>query len=128
MSTDRPLAPLFQAHRLAIIGASDRNHYAVKNLQNMGFDLSRIVRINPSRPEVFGLKAYPSILELPGEIPFAVIDVNNKAVASVVEDAGKKGVKAGVIFARNDRYRTPCSQITPNLAEALVCRLDSGFT
>ena len=102
MSTDKPLAPLFEADRLAIIGASDRNHYAVnifKNLQNMGFDPSRIVPINPSRPEVFGLKAYPSILDVPGEIPLAVIAVNNKAVASVVEDAGKKGVKAGVIFA-----------------------------
>ena len=93
MSTDRPLAPLFEADRLAIIGASDRNHYAVnifKNLQNMGFDLSRIVPINPSRPEVFGLKAYPSILDVPGEIPLAVIAVNNRAVASVVEEAGKK--------------------------------------
>jgi acetyltransferase len=102
LSTDRPLSPLFEADRLAIIGASDRNHYAVnifKNLQNMGFEQSRIVPINPSRPEVFGLKAYPSILEVPGEIPLAVIAVNNKAVASVVEDAGKKGVKAGVIFA-----------------------------
>ena len=102
MSTDRPLAPLFEADRLAIIGASDRNHYAVnifKNLQNMGFDPSRIIPINPGRPEVFGLKAYPSILEVPGEIPLAVIAVNNKAVASVVEDAGKKGVKAAVIFA-----------------------------
>ena len=102
MSTDRPLAPLFEANRLAIIGASDRNHYAVnifKNLQNMGFDPSRIIPINPGRPEVFGLKAYPSILDVPGEIPLAVIAVNNKAVASVVEDAGKKGVKAGVIFA-----------------------------
>jgi acetyltransferase len=102
LSTDRPLSPLFEADRLAIIGASDRNHYAVnifKNLQNMGFDLSRIIPINPGRPEVFGLKAYPSILDVPGEIPLAVIAVNNKAVASVVEDAGKKGVKAGVIFA-----------------------------
>ena len=102
MSTDRPLAPLFEADRLAIIGASDRNHYAVnifKNLQNMGFDPSRIIPINPGRPEVFGLKAYPSILDVPGEIPLAVIAVNNKTVASVVEDAGKKGVKAGVIFA-----------------------------
>ena len=102
MSTDRPLAPLFEADRLAIIGASDRNHYAVnifKNLQNMGFDPSCIIPINPGRPEVFGLKAYPSILDVPGEIPLAVIAVNNKAVASVVEDAGKKGVKAGVIFA-----------------------------
>ena len=96
MSTDRPLAPLFEADRLAIIGASDRNHYAVnifKNLQNMGFDLSRIVPINPGRPEVFGLKAYPSILDVPGEIPLAVIAVNNKAVASVVQEAGKKASK-----------------------------------
>ena len=102
MSIEKPLAPLFEANRLAIIGASDRNHYAVnifKNLQNMGFDQSRIVPVNPGRPEVFGLKAYPSILEVPGEVPLAVIAVNNKTVVSVVEDAGKKGVKAGVIFA-----------------------------
>jgi acyl-CoA synthetase (NDP forming) len=102
LSTDSPLAPLFEADRLAIIGASERNHYAVnifKNLQNMGFDPSRIILINPGRREVFGLKAYPSILEVPGEIPLAVIAVNNKAVASVVEEAGQKGVKAGVIFA-----------------------------
>jgi acetate---CoA ligase (ADP-forming) len=102
LSSEKPLAPLFEADRLAIIGASERNHYAVnifKNLQAMGFDSSRIVPINPGRPEVFGLKAYPNILEVPGEIPLAVIAVNNKAVAAVVEEAGKKGVKAGVIFA-----------------------------
>jgi acetyltransferase len=102
VSSDQPLAPLFEADRLAIIGASDRNHYAVnifKNLQNMGFDPSKIIPINPGRPEVFGLKAYPSILDVPGEVPLAVIAVNNKAVVSVVEDTGKKGVKAGVIFA-----------------------------
>src|SRR5207247_10639671 len=54
---------------------------------------------NPGPPEVFELKAYRSILDVPGEIPLAVIAVNNKAVVSVVEDAGKKGVTAGVIFA-----------------------------
>ncbi len=102
MSSDKPLSPLFDADRLAIIGASERNHYAVnifKNLQNLGFDLSKIIPINPGRPEVFGLKAYPSVAEVPGEIPLAVIAVNNKAVVAVVEEAGKKGVKAGVIFA-----------------------------
>jgi acetyltransferase len=96
------LAALFEADRIAIVGASERNHYAVnvfKNLQNMGFDPSRIVPINPGRPAVFGLKAYPSIFEVPGEIPLAVIAVNNRAVTAVVEEAGKKGVQAGVIFA-----------------------------
>jgi acetyltransferase len=102
VSSDHPLAPLFEADRLAIIGASDRNQYALnvfKNLQNFGFDTSRIVPINPGRPEVFGLKAYPSIGEVPGEIPLAVIAVNTNTVVSVVEEAGRKGVKAGVIFA-----------------------------
>jgi acetyltransferase len=98
----QPLAPLFEAERIAIIGASDRNHYAVnvfKNLQNFGFDVSKVVPINPGRPEVFGLKAYPSIVDVPGEIPLAVIAVNTKSVVPIVEEAGKKGVKAGVIFA-----------------------------
>ncbi len=102
MTTIQPLAPLFEADRLAIIGASDRNHYAVnifKNLQNMGFDPAKIIPINPGRSEVFGLKAYPSITDVPGDIPLAVIAVNNKAVVSVVEEAGKKGVQAAVIFA-----------------------------
>ena len=102
MSSEQPLAPLFEADRLAIIGASDRNHYAVnvfKNLQNFGFDTAKIVPINPGRAEVFGLKAYPSIVDVPGDIPLAVIAVNTQTVLSVVEDVGKKGVKAGVIFA-----------------------------
>jgi acyl-CoA synthetase (NDP forming) len=102
VSPDRPLASLFEADRLAIIGASERNQYALnvfKNLQNFGFDTSRIVPINPGRPEVFGLKAYPSIGDVPGDIPLAVIAVNTKTVVPVVEEVGKKGVKAGVIFA-----------------------------
>jgi acyl-CoA synthetase (NDP forming) len=65
----------------------------------MGFDQSQIVPINPGRAEVFGLKAYPSIADVPGEVALAVIAVNNKAVVSVVEETGRKGVKAGVIFA-----------------------------
>jgi acetate---CoA ligase (ADP-forming) len=102
VSSSQPLAPLFEAGRLAIIGASERNHYAVnvfKNLQNFGFDTANVVPINPGRPEVFGLKAYPSIVDAPGEIDLAVIAVNTQTVLSVVEDVGKKHVKAGVIFA-----------------------------
>ena len=102
MAGNQPLAPLFEADRLAIIGASDRNHYAVnvfKNLQNFGFDTAKVVPINPGRSEVFGLKAYPSILDVPGELPLAVIAVNTQNVLAVVEDVGRKGVKAAVIFA-----------------------------
>jgi len=100
--TPQPLAPLFEADRLALVGASERNHYAVhifKNLQNMGFDPAKIIPIHPSRPEVFGLKAYPRLADVPGEIPLAVIAVNNKAVVAVVEEAGQKKIPAAVVFA-----------------------------
>ena len=36
---------------------------------------------------------------MPGEIPLAVIAVNTNTVVAVVEEVGRKGVKAGVIFA-----------------------------
>ncbi|HXF75804.1 MAG TPA: CoA-binding protein, partial [Methylomirabilota bacterium] len=102
MTTTRPLAPLFEADRLALVGASERNHYAVnifKNLQHLGFDPAKIIPINPGRAEVFGLKAYPRLLDVPGDIPLAVIAVNNQAAVSVVEEAGKKNIPAAVVFA-----------------------------
>ncbi len=50
-------------------------------------------------PKSSGLKAYPSILDVPGELPLAVIAVNTQNVLAVVEDVGRKGVTAAVIFA-----------------------------
>jgi hypothetical protein len=76
LSTDQPLAPLFEADRLAIIGASDRNHYAVnifKNLQNMGFEPTRIVPISLRTPRKFLSEGVSELLDVPGEIPLAVI-------------------------------------------------------
>jgi len=99
---DRPLAALFEADRLAIIGASERNHYAVnvfKNLEHLGFDTTKIVPINPGRPQVFGLQAYPSLADVPGEIPLAVIAVNTPSVLPVIADVRRKNVQAAVIFA-----------------------------
>ena len=106
MASNQPLAPLFEADRLAIIGASDRNHYAVnvfKNLQNLGYDLSNVVPINPGRPEVFGLKAYPSILDVPGELPLAVIAVNTQTVLSVIEEVGRERRQSRGDFRRRFR-------------------------
>lgn len=98
----KSLAALFEADRVAIVGASERNHYATvvfRNLQMLGFDPSRVVPINPNRADVFGLKTYASILDVPGDVPLAVIAVNARTVVPVVRELGKKGVRAGVVFA-----------------------------
>jgi len=102
LSPDSPLESLFEADRIAIIGASERNHYAAtifRNLQKLGFDTSQIVPVNPNRAEVFGLKAYPSLLDVPGEIPLAVVATNAKSVLSVVRQLGEKGVRGAIVLA-----------------------------
>ncbi|MBI2989088.1 MAG: acetate--CoA ligase family protein [Deltaproteobacteria bacterium] len=102
MSRNSPLECLFEADRVAIIGASERNHYAAtifRNLQKLGFETSQVVPVNPNRPEVFGLKAYPSLVEVPGEIPLAVVATNAKSILSVMRQLGEKGVKGAIVLA-----------------------------
>lgn len=93
LSTVKSLASLFEADRVAIIGASERNHYAstiIRNLQMLGFDRSCILPINPNRTDVFGLKTYPTVLDVPEEIPLAVVATNVRTVVPVVRELGQK--------------------------------------
>lgn len=99
---DHPLKPLFEADRVVIIGASERNHYAAtifRNLQNLGFDTSRIIPVNPNRTEVFGLPAYPSVLEVPGDVQLAVVATNANSVLSVIRQLGEKGIRGAIVLA-----------------------------
>ena len=54
--------------------------------------------INPNRAEVQGLKAYPSIADLPETPDVAIVAVAAEVAAPAVEDLGKRGVKAIVMF------------------------------
>lgn len=100
MTTTQPSAPLFEADRLAIIGACDRittPSIFSRICKNMGFDQSKIIPINPGPPEVFGLRAYPSIIDVPGEIPLAA--------GALLVDGQPVIVRLGNILAsaRNDK-------------------------
>ncbi|MFQ5682972.1 MAG: acetate--CoA ligase family protein [Candidatus Binatia bacterium] len=97
-----PLASLFEADRVAIIGASERNHYATTifhNLQTLGFDTSKVILVNPNRPQVFGHMAYPTILDVPGDIPLAVVAVNTQTVLPIIRQLGEKKVRGAVVLA-----------------------------
>ena len=45
----------------------------LKNLIDDGYP-GRIYPINPAAPEILGLKAYPSVLEVPGSIDLALVE------------------------------------------------------
>jgi acetyl coenzyme A synthetase (ADP forming)-like protein len=46
-----------------------------------------------------GVKAYPSVLDIPDEIDLAVIIVPAIAVANVLEECGRKGVRAAIVIS-----------------------------
>ncbi len=93
---------LFHPKSIAVIGASRSpgkiGHEIVRNIIGFGFD-GKIYPINPNANEILGLKAYPSVLNVPDEIDLAVISVPAKIVPKVLEECGKKGVKVVVIIS-----------------------------
>jgi len=84
----------FSPTHIAVVGASTKNHWfanVVKNARSIGFE-GGIHPINPNAAEVAGIKAFPSIGELPdGLIDFGVIIVNAKLVLKSIEELVRKG-------------------------------------
>ena len=87
---------------IAVVGASNKEGkigYTV--LDNLLADHypGEIYPINPRDKEVQGLKAYSSVLDVPGEIDAAVVIVPAKFIPQVAEECGKKGIKGLIIIA-----------------------------
>jgi acetyltransferase len=100
------LDSLFRPRGVAVIGASNNTfsigNRVVKNLLSHNFK-GPIFPVHPKEPEILGLKAYPSILEVPGPVDVACIVVKNTMVPQVVEDCGKMGVKFVIIHTAGFR-------------------------
>ena len=90
------LDALFNPKAVAVIGASTREdrvgNWIVWNLLDFGFK-GPIYPINPGADEIRGLKAYPSILDVPTDVDVAHIVIPARFVPQVIADCGKKGVK-----------------------------------
>ena len=57
-----------------------------------------IYPINPGAEEISRLKAYRSVLDVPGDVDMAVICIPARAVKSAIEECGKKGIHSVVII------------------------------
>jgi acyl-CoA synthetase (NDP forming) len=94
------LDALFRPKAVAVIGASSKDlsigNRVIKNLIDFGFT-GQIYPINPKADEIRGLKAYPSILDVPGAVDVVHMVIPAKFVPQAVEDCGRKGVKHIII-------------------------------
>jgi len=92
----------FKARSVAVIGASTKpgkiGHEILRSLVK-GEYKGDIYPVNPRADEILGLKCYKSVLEIPGKVDLAVLSIPPKIVPEVVEECGKKGIKAVVIVS-----------------------------
>lgn len=95
------LDALFAPRSVAIIGASsDQRRFGGRPIQYMieaGFE-GPIYPVNPSRAEIQGLKAYPSIRDVDGPVDCALLAVNADVTQQTVEDCIAMGVKAAICY------------------------------
>src|SRR6266568_2778191 len=96
------LDSLFSPKSIAVIGASNRQgsvgRAAFTNILLNEYT-GTVYPVNPKEHSISGVRAYPSVLDLPETVDLAVVIVPAPIVPSVVEESGKKGVKGLVIIS-----------------------------
>ena len=96
------LESLFSPKSIAVIGASNRQgsvgRAAFTNILLNEYT-GTVYPVNPKEHSISGVRAYPSVLDLPETVDLAVVIVPSPIVPSVVEESGKNGVKGLVIIS-----------------------------
>ena len=83
-----------EALRIAIVGASrDRSKYGNKAVRAYKERGATVYPVNPHAEEVEGLKAYPSLLDLPEAVDQASFYVPPAVGEALIEQAAQVGVK-----------------------------------
>ncbi len=97
------LNKLLKPKKWAIVGATEKETYggfAVKLMQQFAEErLEDVYLVNPKRDEVFGLKCYRSIDDIPEEIDMVIIATAKKTVPDLLVQAKNKGAEGAVVFA-----------------------------
>ena len=78
---------------VAVVGASsDRKKFGNKALRAFTAEGHTVIPINPHETEVEGLKAYASVLDVPGAIDMATVYVQPDVTERLLEEFEKKQI------------------------------------
>jgi len=96
------LKTLLEPKSVAIIGAGEREgslgRTLVVNMLGAGFK-GKLYPINPKYEKILGVQAYPSILDVPGEVDLAVIATPAATVPALVRDCGQKKIPSTIVIS-----------------------------
>jgi len=102
----RPFQPsldkIFKPNNVAVIGATEKEgsvgRTIIKNLITNPFG-GTIFPVNPKRPNVLGIQAYPSVGAIPYDIDLAVIVTPAPSVPGVIDECIAKGVGGAIVIS-----------------------------
>ncbi|MFI0485066.1 GNAT family N-acetyltransferase [Actinomadura sp. 9N215] len=98
----RSIQRLLFPRSVAVIGASRAEHSVgrtvLRNLLSGDFS-GPVFPVHPTAVAVAGVRAYPSVLEVPDDVDLAVVAVRADVVHEVVEECASKGVRGLVVVS-----------------------------
>ncbi len=93
---------IFSPKSIAVVGASANpekvGFMCVGNLLEAGFG-GRVYPVNPGLAQLFGLRAYPSVSAIPGEVDLAMVVIPAEFTPSTIEECVAKGVKGAILIS-----------------------------
>jgi acetyltransferase len=106
----RALDTIFAPKNIAVIGATETpgsvGRTIVWNLISSPFG-GTVFPINPKRPSVLGIKAYPSISDVPEPVDLAVVVTPAQTVPGIISECVDFGVKSAIIISAGFKETGP---------------------
>ena len=97
----KAVADILNARSVAVVGATRVGEWGgggfVGGLTQYGYR-GQVYPINPKYDEIRGLKAYPSLRAVPGDIDYVISSIPAKDVPGMLAEAAEKKVKAVHLF------------------------------
>ncbi len=100
VSLSSNIGALMAPRNVVLVGASDRN-WAPRiwdNLARFGFE-GGVYPVNPNRDEIWGVRCYPGIADLPEAPDHLALFVPKEQTLEILEAAGKLGARSASIYA-----------------------------
>ena len=93
----------------------------LRNIVNSRFT-GKIYPVNPRATEISGLTCYPTVTELPEAPDVAILMIDAKLTAQVLEECGRKGVKTAIIGSAGFSEAGPEGQARQDEVSAIAKR------
>ncbi len=104
------LDAIFSPRNVAVIGATEAHgtvgRTIMSNLITNPFG-GAVFPVNPKRPSVLGVKAYPTIQDVPDPVDLAVIVTPAKSVPGLIKDCVDLGIRGAIIISAGFKETGP---------------------